>query len=1129
MKRLTRLLAAGIAASFAAAPAFALKEKAAEPKAEEEKAEDGPMSAGTFSGFELRGIGPAFMSGRIADIAIVPDDPATWYVAVGSGGVWKTENAGTTWTPLFDGETSYSIGDVTLDPSNANTVWVGTGENHGGRHLGYGDGIYRSQDGGASWEKLGLEKSEHISTIIVHPDDSDTVFVAAQGPLWSKGGERGLYKTTDGGETWKNVLSAGEWTGVTDIVMDPRDPDRLYAATWQRHRTVAAYMAGGPETGIHVSEDGGETWRELTNGLPDDDKGKIGLAISPQNPDVVYAAIELKRRTGGIWRSADRGASWEKMSDTVSGGTGPHYYQELYASPHKFDRIYLVSNYSVVSDDGGATFRGVNLKNKHSDDHAIAFRPDDPDYVLFGSDGGLYESYDGEETWRFIDNLPVTQFYKVAVDDAEPFYTVYGGTQDNNSQGGPSRTDNVHGIRNSDWFVTLFGDGHQSAIEPGNPDIMYAEWQEGNLVRVDRKSGEIVYIQPQPKKGEPAERFNWDAPILVSAHDPKRIYFGSQRVWRSDNRGDVWKPVSKDLTRNEDRMLLPLMGRKWSWDAGWDFLAMSQYNTITSLAESPKDENVLYAGTDDGVIQATRDGGKTWTKIEASKLPGVPATAFVNDIRADLFDKDTVYVALDNHKYGDFKPYLYKSTDGGKTWVSIGGDLPERHLVWRVVQDHVKKDLLFAATEFGLFFTLNGGEKWIKFEGGAPTIAFRDVTIQRRENDLVAATFGRGFYILDDYSALRGVDEKALDKDAMLFASRPAHWYLEKRPMSFSPGGSQGDGFFRAPNPPFGAVFTYYLKDDVKTLAEIRQEAEEDKIEKGEDTPFAGFDAIEKEVNEADPEVWLTIADANGAVIRRVAAATSKGFHRVAWDLRRPALDAVGSEGGYPTDELQGFLAPPGKYTATLQKIVRGETTKLAGPVSFEVNKLGEGALKGAPLAKTLAFWDRLARLDRSMSAAGFALEDVDARLASLSEAVARTPAGVAGLDAQWRKLRAEAQAIEKAMYGNAAMNEVGQDTGETISSRAGVVYTGVAYSTYGPTPMHERVMAETEADFEAVRKRINTMLSASLPAFEKAVTDAGGPWAPGALIPPIAVQAAAPSAAPAAAGEAAGEPSQPE
>ncbi len=1062
----------------------------------------GPLSSDTFKGLELRNIGPALMAGRIADIAIVPEDPATWYVAVGSGGVWKTKNAGTTWAPLFDEQSSYSIGAIGLDPSNPNTVWVGTGENVGGRHVGFGDGVYRSKDGGANWDKLGLENSDHISKIIVHPEDSNTVWVAAQGPLWSEGGDRGLFKTTDGGKTWKNTLSLGKWTGVTDVTIDPRDPNRLYAATWQRHRTVAAYVGGGPKSGVHMSEDGGETWTKLTNGLPEGNMGKIGIAISPQRPDVLYAAIELNRREGGVWRSDDRGASWEKKGDAVGGGTGPHYYQELYASPHAFDRIYLASNTTQVSQDGGANWRGLNNENKHVDDHAIVFRPDDPDYIMVGSDGGLYESYDNETSWRFINNLPVTQFYKVAVDDSEPFYFVYGGTQDNNSQGGPSRTDNRHGIRNADWFVTLFADGHQSATEPGNPDIMYAEWQEGNLARVDRTTGEVVHVQPQAAPGEPLERFNWDAPINVSAHDPKRIYYASQRLWRSDNRGDSWRAISGDLTRNENRMLLPVMGRQWSWDSAWDFLAMSKYNTITSVAESPLDENILYVGTDDGLMQSTSDGGENWTKVAVGNFPGVPDTAFVNDIKADLFDRDTVYVALDNHKYGDYTPYLLKSTNRGRTWKSMAGDLPDRHLVWRVVQDHVNPNLMFTATEFGLFFTLNGGGKWIELTGGSPTISFRDVTIQRQENDVVAASFGRGFFILDDFTPLREIDEEALNQEALLFPGRRAWWYMERHPLGFSEGASQGHGYFRAPNPPFGAVFSYYLSEDVKSLKEIRQESEKDKTEAWDDTPFPGFDAVEKERREVDPEIWLTVRDADDNVVRRVSGPTKKGFHRVAWDLRFPAMDAIGSGPGFPNEDVQGFLAAPGQYTVSLSKRVRGETTELVGPKPFDVVRLREGALPGADPADAVAFWERLAKLQRGVTAASQATGMLEDKVSALKVALNRTRSAPAALDDQWQAVGTELHDIIATLSGNQAMSSVGQDVPATVRTRLGKVLNGTSNSTYGPTPTHVQTLEYAESDFEDIRVRLNVLRQETIPAFEASLMEAGAPWTPGGIIP---------------------------
>jgi photosystem II stability/assembly factor-like uncharacterized protein len=1066
----------------------------------DEPADQPALSSKTFEAFELRNIGPAFMSGRIADIVIAPDDPATWYVAVGSGGVWKTENAGTTWTSLFDGQGSYSIGTLALDPSDPSRVWVGSGENVGGRHVGFGDGIYRSNDGGKTWANVGLKASEHIARIIVHPEDPDTVWVASQGPLWSSGGERGVYKTTDGGKTWTNVLASGPWTGATDLVIDPRNPDRLYAALWQHQRTVAAYVGNGPESGVWKSEDGGETWEQLKTGLPAGNMGKIGLALSPMQPDVIYAAIETDRRQGGVWRSTNRGAGWTKMSDRVGEGTGPHYYQELYASPHHFDRIYLVSNTSMISNDGGKTWAPLNNANKHVDDHAIAFRPDDPDYIVFGSDGGIYESHDNTKTWRFIDNLPITQFYKVAVDDAAPFYNVYGGTQDNHSQGGPSRTDNIHGIRNSDWFVTLPGDGHQSATEPGNPDIVYAQWQEGNLARIDRKTGEFLPIQPQPAPGDPIPRWNWDSPIWVSQHAPTRLYFASQRLWRSDDRGDSWTAISGDLTRDENRLRLPVQGRQWGWDAGWDLYAMSQYNTISSIGESPKDEKLLYVGTDDGLIRVTEDGGRTWRRIEARSLPGVPERAFVNDIRADLFDPDTVYVALDNHKHGDYRPLLLKSTDRGRSWRSIKGDLPDRHLVWRIVQDHENPNLLFAATEFGLFFTLDGGTKWVKLNGKAPTISFRDVTIQRREDDLVAASFGRGFFIVDDISPLRELTEASLEREALLFPGREALWYMEQHPLAFTPGGTQGDGHFRAPNPPFGANFTYYLVEDIPSLKDAREKSEQESTKRGTDTPFPGFDAITRELREEAPAIWLTVRDSDGNVVRRLRGPARKGFHRVNWDLRYPVTNMTqpfGENGKVPS----GFLVAPGEYTVDLTKRVRGVTTQLIAPKPFSVKPLGEGALSRQPDAQE--FVREVAAFDRSVTATNRTLEDLQKRVDLLAVAVASAPGGdPATLDNQLAVIRSEVQALDELLNGNPARKAIYERSLPTVRSRLLHAMYTIYASTYGPTQTARDQISYARAEYNAVLARVKALSETAIPVFEAELIALGAPWVPGGSIP---------------------------
>ncbi|UCH84905.1 MAG: glycosyl hydrolase, partial [Candidatus Latescibacterota bacterium] len=917
-----------------------------------------------------------------------------------------------------------------------------------------------------------------------------------------KGDERGLYKSIDNGKTWKKVLGDDGWVGVTDVVIDPRDPEWLYAATWQRHRNVAAYMGGGPGTAIYRSTDGGDTWTKLTKGLPKSNMGKIGLAISPQNPDVIYAAIELDLRTGGVYRSADRGGSWQKQSEAVGRGTGPHYYQELYACPHEFDRIYLADVNMKVSDDGGKTFRGIKRDHKHVDNHALAFRADDPDYLLAGTDGGIYESFDLAENWRFISNLPVTQFYKVAVDDAKPFYNVYGGTQDNNTQGGPSRTDNRHGIRNADWFITLFGDGHQPATEPGNPDIVYAEMQQGFLVRVDRTTGEVTYIQPQPGAGESYERFNWDAPILVSPHSPTRLYFGSHRVWRSDDRGDSWTSISDDLTRNQERITLPIMDKTWSYDSPWDFVAMSMYNTITSLAESPVQEGIIYAGTDDGLVQITEDGGNSWRGVEIGSLPDVPKTAFVNDIKADLFDANTVYIALDNHKFGDLDPYLLKSTNRGKSWRSIRGNLPDRTLIWRVVQDHVKPELLFAGTEFGVYFTIDGGKQWIKLKGGAPTISFRDLALQRRENDLVGATFGRGFYILDDYSALRHVSEDQLKQEATLFPVRNTRWYIERQVLGFSKKGSQGAAYFAAENPPFGAVFTYYLAEDLKSKKTIRRDAEKKLVDKSKDVPFPGWDTLESERRQLEPTIWLTVKDRDGHVVRRITGPVKKGFHRVAWDLRFPATHAIRENDKFDDRGPRGVLAAPGDYSVTLSKEIDGVVTDLSGPVPFTVERMHEGALPGAGDDEAVAFWQEIAALGKSTSAASIVLQNALKKVDAMRVALSRTQAPPGELDAQLHQLRQELLDIDEQLNGNRARRKTGEKINPTVRSRLRFAMGSTNNSTYGPTPNIRKTFDIASREYAALKAALEDIVDRQLPQIEKALIEAGAPWVEGQPIP---------------------------
>jgi photosystem II stability/assembly factor-like uncharacterized protein len=1052
------------------------------------------VSDKTYSGLKFRNLGPAFVSGRIADIAIHPQDESIMYVAVGSGGVWKTTNAGTTWKPVFDKQTSYSIGCVTIDPNNPATIWVGTGENVGGRHVAFGDGIYVSYDEGESWKNMGLKNSEHLSKIIVHPTNPNVIWVASQGPLWTKGGERGIYKSVDGGKTWKRTLGDAEWVGATDIIIDPRNADVLYAATWQRHRTVAAYMGGGPGTGLHKSIDGGETWTKLTNGIPKSNLGKIGMAISPFNPDVIYADIELDRKTGGLFISKNKGASWTKQSDAVSGGTGPHYYQELYASPHQEGTLFLMNNNVLISEDHGKTFNRMNERNKHVDTHAMAFKMSDPDYVIMGTDGGLYESYDLTKTWRFIKNLPITQYFKVAVDDSEPFYNIYAGTQDNGSHGGPSRTTNRNGISNADWWKTLGADGHQSAIEPGNPDITYGEFQQGALWRVDQTTGESVFIQPQPRKGDPYERFNWDAPILVSPHNPTRLYFASQRVWKSENRGDEWVPISNDLTMNQDRITLPIMGKNQSWDNAWDIGAMSNYNTITSLAESPKQEGLIYAGTDDGIIQITEDGGANWRKLELGSIKGIPATAFVNDVRADLFDAATVYAALDNHKYGDYKPYLIKSTNMGKSWTIINGDLPETLLTWRLVQDHVKKDLLFAATEYGIYFTVNGGSKWIKLTGGIPTISFRDIAIQRRENDLIGASFGRGFFVLDDISPLRDFTPSMMNAEATLFSTRKAYWYSQRQGL-----GGQGDTEYRADNPPFGAVFTYFMPDKLKSLKDVRKAKEKELTKQKASIPFPGWDAIEAENRQEKPSILLTIKDSDGNVVNVVKGTNKTGFNRVAWNLSY--ADRSGESLTPPRMGRNffggGIMATPGTYSMTLSKVVDGKVTDLVGAQNFEVVPLGEGALKGASFADMNSFRLEYQAFQQDLKATRNVLATNIKVVDAMGRALGKAEKPTSELVTKLYDTKMQLLDLDKAMNGDDTKGEIGERSNPTPSDagRMGRIALG---NTYGPTANHKAAFSRAVDQLVEIKLAIKKVNNETIPALEKELKAAGAPWIEG-------------------------------
>lgn len=1070
-----------------------------EPKKEEPKKPADPMSTPTFNGMKFRLIGPSFTSGRIVDIAVDPTDRNRYYVAAASGGVWKTTNAGTTWTPIFDNEGSYSIGVVVLDPKNPLTVWVGTGENNAQRSVSYGDGVYRSDDGGKTWKNMGLKASEHIGRIAIDPKDSNTVYVAAQGPLWGSGGDRGLYKTVDGGKTWKKILNISENTGVTDVIIDLNNPETLYAASYQRRRHVYTLINGGPESALYKSTDAGATWNRLRAGLPNVEMGRIGLAISPVDSNVIYATIEAADRRGGIFRSNDRGGSWERRNpyDTTA-----MYYGHIFADPKDVDRVYVMNVLIMVSDDGGRTLRPLGERSKHVDNHVIWIDPENTNHYLVGCDGGVYESFDRAATWDFKSNLPVTQFYDVTTDNATPFYNVYGGAQDNFNIGGPSRTRSASGIVNSDWFVTLGGDGFRAQVDPEDPNTIYTELQYGVIVRFDKRTGERIGIQPSSGRGEEALRFNWDSPFIISPHAHTRLYFAADRLFQSDDRGDSWRVISGQLSRGLNRDLLPVFGKVQSVDAVARHASTDPYGNSSALAESPKKEGLIYVGTDDGLIQVTEDAGKNWRKLET--FPGVPDMSYVSRLLASQHNGNTVYAAFDNHKRSDFAPYLLKSTDAGRSWASIKGNLPANGPVLAIAEDHINPDLLFAGTEFGLFFTVDGGKKWIQLKGGLPTIAVHDLNIQKRENDLVVGTFGRSIYILDNYSPLRSIKPETLAQDAVLFPVKDAMMYIQSQPLGGRGKSFQGESFFTAENPAFGATFTYYLKEPLKTRKQVRQEAEREADRKGAGIRIPSAEELRTEEEEEPPAIIFTVTDSTNRVVRRLTAPATVGMNRINWDLRFPA-PVLSTRQPDPEEEIfveppSGPLVMPGKYTVSFARRIGGTLTPLSSPQEFTVYVEGQAQMNPADRATLVDFQQKVARLQRAVTGAVETTNQLKTRIGLIKRALQETPAADAKLSQDAIAIEMRANNILRALRGDIAARARNENTPPSIADRVSTIVNDQRMSTSRPTQTQMDHYAIASKDFEQVLAQLRALMEGDLAKLEKAMEIAGAPWTPGRI-----------------------------
>lgn len=1057
MKNKSWLIACTLAVAFLLPGLTGQAQKRKKTAPEEKQFE---LNSQMLSTLKFRSIGPAAYSGRISDLAVNPDNHSEYYVAVASGGLWKTDNHGTTFKPIFDGQAVFSIGCITLDPNNSNTLWVGTGENNTQRNLAYGDGVYKSTDGGRSFTNMGLKKSSQIAKIIVDPRNSNVVYVAAQGQAWGPGGERGLYKTTDGGKTWNAVLEIGEYTGITDLVMDPRNPDILYAASHQRERRVYSKINGGPESAIHYTDDGGETWKKLKGGLPSGDVGRIGLAIAPSNPDVLYAVIELPGSKGGTWRSIDRGASWQKRSDKVAGS--PQYYNELYVDPNNENVVILMDTRAALSDDGGKTWVSIEGRNKHVDNHAMWIDPDDSDHFLMGSDGGLYESYDRASTWQFKNNLPITQYYHARTDNDYPFYNVYGGAQDNGSWFGPSKT-NRRSIVNADWTYTIGGDGYLSIPDPNNPDIHYCESQYCGIRRYDRTTGNSIGIQPQPTEDE-KYTWNWNTPYLLSHFDSKTLYIGGNYVLKSTDMGGTWKKISGDMTRGLDQNDLPMMGKMWPPEAVAKNLSTSKFGNIFALSESPLKKGLLYVGTDDGLIWTTEDDGANWTKY--TSFTGVPDMTFVNYLTPSMHDEGTVYACFDGRKNSsDFTPYLIKSTDKGKTWSSIASNLPSG-TVYCIQEDHVNPNILFIGTEWGVWTTIDGGGKWVQLKSGIPTIQVKELTIQKRENDLVVATFGRGFYVLDNYSILRELSEEITTKDAYIFKIKEALMYFPSSNLNY-----QGSVEFKVSNPQPVVKIEYFIKEGFTSLKSKRTKAQKAALKSGEKYPYPTEEDLRAEKTEVKPGLVFTIYDLDGNIMKKLSAPLSKGYKSITWNF------------SYLSN--RGIKVVPGEYKVAIDKNENGVFTRLVEPQSFKIKAL-PNALGTPDYAEKFNFAKNLSKLSASVSSARTKISGMNKRLSFMKGATAGLPVEGNFLIEEINALQKEVDAVSKVISG-------GFGAKRSVSGSLG-------FAGYATSGAHVNITGAQKEQYNLAKKAfadqpdmIADLFNNKLPALEKKFKAAGG------------------------------------
>jgi photosystem II stability/assembly factor-like uncharacterized protein len=882
---------------------------------------DQPKPTDKFKTLEFREIGPAVMGGRIDDFAVVESNPKIVYVGTASGGVWKTTNNGTTWEPVFDKESVSTIGDIAIAPSDPSVVWVGTGEPNNRQSSSWGDGAFKSLDGGKTWKKMGLEATHHIGRIVIHPKNPDVVYVAALGHLWGPNAERGVYKTSDGGKTWAQVLKINDDTGVSDIAMDPESPDILYAAAYERRRTPFGFNGGGPDSAIYKTTDGGATWKKLTKGMPYEnggDTGRIGLDIYRKDPNIVYAIVQHEK--GGTYRSEDKGETWKKMGDT---NPRPSYYSQVRVDPNNDLRIWELGAQMFYSEDGGKTFATQRVRGIHGDYHAMWIDPGDSNHMITGSDGGIHWSYDAGKTWDFLNTIAIGQFYEVGLDNQKP-YQICGGLQDNASWCGPSQTLMSDGIVNDDWTLMPGGDGFYAEIDNVEPWIVYTESQDGHLSRRDARFGQQRSIMPQAKAGEPHYRFQWNSPVAVSAHDHNTIYYGGNYLFKSTDRGDSWTRLGGDVTTGADRNKLQIFGKTPDKNTLSRHDGVQEYPTITTLSESPLTPNVLWAGTDDGNVQVTRDGGKTWKNV-ADHAKGVPKGTYVSRVLASRYAEGTAYVTFDGHRSNDYAVYLFMTTDYGENWKAIRNGIPDTAGTVHVVREHPRnQNLLFAGTEFGLWVSWDRGANWTALKNNLPTVPVDDIEIQARENDLVLATHGRSVWIFDDLTPIEKFDATVANSDLTFFAPRTAtEWSLKRRSWS------SGQKVYLAKNPPYGVILNYYLKEAVP--AEAPKTSKDDKEKKEAAT---GETAKTEGAAKKEGKAKISVYDKDNKLIREFDGPGAVGVNRTNWDLRWNAaaeptpqqVEALAAGFGFGP---RGPFVEPGEYTIKIKAGSREASQKV--------------------------------------------------------------------------------------------------------------------------------------------------------------------------------------------------------